>query len=547
MQTLKLLQGSKEWHEFRLTHYGASEASAMLGISPYMSRTDLIKLKATGQDKEHSDFTKKLFQNGHDTEASARSLLEQDMGEDFYPVTCSKDKLSASVDGLTMDGSTAFEHKLLNNGLYESVLTQKVPDHYMAQCQQILLVTGAERVIFMCSDGTRECRASIEILPDQSWFDRIEAGWVQFESDLANYQHKEHADKPEPEAIMQLPTLLIQIKGEVIASNLPQFKADAETFIAKINTDLQTDEDFVNAEATVKFCDETEKKLESAKAAAIGQTASIDELMRTIDHIKDQIRTKRLTLEKLVKTQKESIKTKIIDDAYKLCAEHQSNIAAEFPRLNFAALANLSRQSFETACKNKRTLASLHNAVDTEVAAIKIKLDELARVLRKNLTHLPEDLSLFRDLQSIITKPEDDFKLLVESRLSEQKRKEEEVAKRVAEELKAAEERGRAQAEAAAERERIARENEEKLAIEAKESEARKLEQEAKAKESMEAHRAEVQKREEDRTKADERHRINILETVCQSFKDAGFNHQESERIVTAIKSGDIPHVTINF
>lgn len=150
MQTLNLLQGSKEWHEFRLTHYGASEASAMLGISPYMSRTDLIKLKATGQDKEHSDFTKKLFQNGHDTEASARSLLEQDMGEDFYPVTCSKDKLSASVVGLTMDGSTAFEHKLLNNGLYESVLTQKVPDHYMAQCQQILLVTGAERVIFMC-------------------------------------------------------------------------------------------------------------------------------------------------------------------------------------------------------------------------------------------------------------------------------------------------------------------------------------------------------------------------------------------------------------
>lgn len=402
-------------------------------------------------------------------------------------------------------------------------------------------------MIFTVSDGTDNKRVSCDIHPSTEWFERIQAGWDQFESDLKNYEHKEFAEKPEPAAIMQLPALSIQIKGEVIVSNLPQFKAAAETFIAEINTDLQTDEDFVNAEATVKFCDETEKKLESAKAAAIGQTASIDELMRTIDFIKESIRSKRLTLEKLVKTQKESIKTKIIDDAYKLCAEHQSNIAAEFPRLNFAALANLSRQSFETACKNKRTLASLHNAVDTEVAAIKIKLDELARVLRKNLTHLPEDLSLFRDLQSIITKPEDDFKLLVESRLSEQKRKEEEVAKRVAEELKAAEERGRAQAEAAAERERIARENEEKLAIEAKESEARKLEQEAKAKESMEAHRAEVQKREEDRTKADERHRINILETVCQSFKDAGFNHQESERIVTAIKSGDIPHVTINF
>ncbi len=214
---------------------------------------------------------------------------------------------------------------------------------------------------------------------------------------------------------------------------MPEFKQAAETFISQINTNLTTDDDFANAEATVKFCDETEKKLESAKAAAIGQTASIDELMRTIDFIKESIRSKRLALEKLVKNQKESIKTKIIDDAYKLCARHQSIISVGFDQINFPALANLSRQSFETACKNKRTLGSLHNAVDTEVAAIKIKLDELARVIRKNISHLPEDLSLFRDLQSIVTKPEDDFKLLIESRLAEQKRKEKEAAERAIE------------------------------------------------------------------------------------------------------------------
>jgi len=549
MQTHNLIQGSQQWHEFRSKHFGASEAAAMLGLSKQLSRNDLLLYKKTGKYKEYSDWVQKnILDYGHEVENSARLITESVLSTDLFPVTCSSGKLSASCDGLTFDGEIAWEHKQWNEELAEYVRrNNSAPDTHMPQCQQILLVTRAIKLIFTVSDGTDNKRVSCDIHPSTEWFERIQAGWDQFESDLKNYEHKEFAEKPEPAAIMQLPALSIQIKGEVIVSNLPQFKAAAETFIAEINTDLQTDEDFVNAEATVKFCDETEKKLESAKAAAIGQTASIDELMRTIDFIKESIRSKRLTLEKLVKTQKESIKTKIIDDAYKLCAEHQSNIAAEFPRLNFAALANLSRQSFETACKNKRTLASLHNAVDTEVAAIKIKLDELARVLRKNLTHLPEDLSLFRDLQSIITKPEDDFKLLVESRLSEQKRKEEEVAKRVAEELKAAEERGRAQAEAAAERERIARENEEKLAIEAKESEARKLEQEAKAKESMEAHRAEVQKREEDRTKADERHRINILETVCQSFKDAGFNHQESERIVTAIKSGDIPHVTINF
>ncbi|MFA7253785.1 MAG: YqaJ viral recombinase family protein [Patescibacteria group bacterium] len=549
---LNLVQGTKEWMEFRASHYGASEAAAMLGLSIQLTRNDLLLYKKTGRSKEYSDWVQKnILDYGHEAENSARLITESVLSTDLFPVTCSSGKLSASCDGLTFDGEIAWEHKQWNEELAEYVRrNNSAPDTHMPQCQQILLVTRAIKLIFTVSDGTDNKRVSCDIHPSTEWFERIQAGWDQFESDLKNYEHKEFAEKPEPEAIMQLPTLLIQIKGEVIASNLPQFKADAETFIAKINTDLQTDEDFVNAEATVKFCDETEKKLESAKAAAIGQTASIDELMNTIDFIKESIRSKRLTLEKLVKTQKESIKDKIIGDAINLCTSHALQIDIELGnKVVFQKFSPsiFTLKNFETACKNKRTLASLHNAVDTEVAAIKIKLDELARVLRKNLTHLPEDLSLFRDLQSIITKPEDDFKLLVESRLSEQKRKEEEVAKRVAEELKAAEERGRAQAEAAAERERIARENEEKLAIEAKESEARKLEQEAKAKESMEAHRAEVQKREEDRTKADERHRINILETVCQSFKDAGFNHQESERIVTAIKSGDIPHVTINF
>ena len=442
MQTHNLVQGSKEWNEFRANHFGASEAAAMLGLSKQLSRNDLLLYKKTGKSKEYSDWVQEnILDYGHEVEALARELLESELGDELYPVTCSDGMmLSASCDGLTIDGHIAFEHKQYNAELADFIVANgTLPDTHMPQCQQILLVTGAEKVIFVCSDGTINNRVKIEILPDQQWLDRIQKGWNQFEKDLADFVPREIAEKPEPAAIMQLPALSIQIKGEVTVSNLPEFKQAAETFIASIKTDLATDDDFANAEATVKFCDETEKKLESAKAAAIGQTASIDELMRTIDFIKESIRSKRLTLEKLVKTQKESIKTKIIDDAYKLCAQHQSSIAAEFPRLNFAALANLSRQVFETACKNKRTLASLHNAVDTEVALIKIRLDDLARIIRKNIAHLPEDLSLFRDLQSIVTKSEDDFKLLVESRLAEQKRKEEEAAQRAIAEAKARE------------------------------------------------------------------------------------------------------------
>ena len=440
MQTHNLKQGENDWHEFRATHYGASEAAAMLGISPYMSRTELLQFKATGKAKDHSDYTKKIFQNGHDAEAAARTLLEEDMKEDFYPVTCSKGKLSASVDGLTMDGYTAFEHKLLSNDLFEMVISQQVPDHYMSQCQQILMVTGAERVIFMCSDGTRENRASIELLKDQSWFDRIESGWEQFERDLENFEPKEFSEKPEPAAIMQLPALSVYTKGDIVVhGNLDAFKEASDRYIASVNRDLKTDEDFVNAEATIKQCKEVEQTIKTAKLSIIGGISSVDEATRVLDYIDDSHAKIRLTLEKLVKSQKETIKKNIIDAGLLLCGDHMHKLSREMYHVNFAFLSQnlFSRQQLEICCKSLRTLSSLHNAVDTEVAAIKIKLNDLAMIIRKNLSHLPDDLSIFRDLQSIITKPEEDFKLLVESRLAEQKRKEEEATQRAVAEASA--------------------------------------------------------------------------------------------------------------
>lgn len=563
MQILKLIQGSPEWHSFRQTHFGASEAASMLGLSKQLSRNDLLLYKSTGKSKEYSDWVQKnILDYGHEIEAKARELFEKEIDDDLYTVTCSEDFLSASCDGLTMDGSIAFEHKQYNKELVDFIDTnERLPDTHMPQCQQILMVTRAKKVIFVCSDGTENNRSIIEIFPDQSWFDRIRAGWNQFKIDLANFQPKELAEKPEPEAIMQLPTLSIQIKGEVTVSNLPQFKEAAETFISNIKTDLKTDEDFVQAEATVKFCGDTEARLDAAKAQAIGQTASIDELMRTIDHIKESIRQKRLTLEKSVKSQKESIKTSIMGDGFKLCMQHVMQLEVELKPIIFQKLADdvVTRQRFEAACKNKRTLASLHNAVDTEVAAIKIKLDELAGIVRRNLRHLPEDLSLFRDLQSIITKPEDDFKLLVESRLAEQKRKQEEAEQRAIAaaqehirlekeaETKRIEQEEKSKQAAAAERERLAKENEEKRIQEAKESEAKRLEQEAKVKASMEAYNAEVKRKEEEARAADQGHKKKILNEVYVSLTKHGMSHADAELLMAAISRNEIQHVTINF
>ncbi|MEF3066340.1 YqaJ viral recombinase family protein [Pandoraea apista] len=414
-----LVQGSDEWAQFRLEHFGASEAAAMLGLSTKVKRNELLHMKHVGTPREFSDWVQKnILDHGHEVEALARPIVEGIIGDDLYPVTCSLGRLSASCDGLTMAEDVAFEHKQWNAGLAEAVRAGELPEEYWPQCQQVMLVTGAKKVIFVVSDGTPDNMERIEIEPDEAWFERLRAGWDQFAKDLAGYEPVEIVEKPQADAIMALPALAVQIRGEVLASNLPTFRAAAEHFIASIKTDLESDEDFANAEATVKFCENAEKDLEVAKNAALAQTSSIDELMRTVDHIKAQLREKRLSLDKLVTKRKEEIKGAIIVDGRKAYTDHVAALNAELKTVQIAIPA----PDFVAAAKNKRTLASLHDAIDTAVATGKIAADAAARDLREKLAWFAQHdgyAFLFRDLQALIQKPTEDFELAVTARIEQ--------------------------------------------------------------------------------------------------------------------------------
>ncbi|RRW90622.1 YqaJ viral recombinase family protein [Pandoraea apista] len=423
-----LVQGSDEWAQFRLEHFGASEAAAMLGLSTKVKRNELLHMKYVGTPREFSDWVQKnILDHGHEVEALARPIVEGIIGDDLYPVTCSLGRLSASCDGLTMGEDTAFEHKQWNAALAEAVRAGELPEEHWPQCQQVLLVTGAKRVIFTVSDGTTDNMERIEIAPDEAWFERLRAGWDQFAKDLASYTPVEIVEKPQADAIMALPALAVQIQGEVLASNLPTFRAAAERFIASIKTDLESDEDFANAEAAVKFCENAEKDLEVAKNSALAQTSSIDELMRTVDHIKAQLREKRLSLNKLVSKRKEEIKSTIIVAGRKAYTDHVAALNAELMTVQIS----IAPPDFVAAAKNKRTLASLHDAIDTAVAGGKIAADAAARDLREKLAWFAQHDAhafLFRDLQELIQKPTDDFELAVTTRIEQHKQAEEQKA-----------------------------------------------------------------------------------------------------------------------
>ncbi len=453
MQIHDLVQGSQEWLAYRAGHYNASDAPAMLGVSPYKTRTELLHERYVGAGKEVDSATQSRFDNGHRFEALARGLAEDIVGEDLYPITGSVGELSASFDGLTMGHDVVWEHKSLNDDIRGSESASDLGLHLRVQMEQQLLVSGADKALFLASSWDDEGNLLEEkhfwYEPDASLRARIIAGWEQFAIDLAAYQPKEIADKPVAGAIMELPALSIQIRGEVVASNLPAFKTAATAYIAAIKTDLVTDDDFANAEATVKFCKAAEENLDLTKAAALGQTATIDELMKTIDFIQAELRTKRLVLEKLVKSEKEAIKDRVLLAARTAYDAHIAGLEEEIKPLR---LASLARPDFAGAAKNKRTIKSLNDSVDTELANGKIAADAVAKDYRAKLQWCKENAEgygfLFSDLAQLVGKPMEDFQMVVNKRIDDHKtaeqKKIDDAAKKLVEEQNAAAEQVKA-------------------------------------------------------------------------------------------------------
>lgn len=430
MEQHDLIQGTPEWHQYRATHHNASDAPAMMGCGPYKSRTQLMDEMVTGITPEVDDATQRRFDDGHRFEDLARPLAEKIIGKRLYRVTGSEGKLSASFDGLTADDEEAFEHKSLNDEIracfdVEGNTITDLPLVYRVQMEQQSAVSGCKRVLFMAS----KFNANDELIeerhcwyyPDMVLREQIIAGWAQLETDLKTHQPTIAAAKPKAEAIQALPSVFVQATGMVTASNLTEFKEAATTFIANIKTELVTDQDFADAESTVKFCKDAEGNLEATKASVLAQMSTVDEVVRTLDHIATQLRDKRLTLDKLVKSEKEARKLAIVSKAANDYTSYIDALEAKTKPIRL----NVNGPSFAEAIKGLKSLASMQEKVDTALRDAKFAADTAAKDVRAKLTwckeHAAGQSALFPDLQALMAKPMEDFTLTITSRIEKQK------------------------------------------------------------------------------------------------------------------------------
>jgi putative phage-type endonuclease len=436
MKIHNVAQGSAEWHALRAQHFTASEAPAMMGASKYQTRTDLLTLKKTGISPDVTPSQQFIFDKGHATEALARPLVEVMIGEELYPVVGTSGNLLASMDGATMLGETLFEHKLWNESLVAQVKSENLDPHYYWQLEQQLLVSGAERVIFVCSDGTAENFVSMEYRPVAGRARQLVEGWKQFEADLGTYEAAEAPSIVVGKAPDELPALRIELTGMVTASNLKVFEQSALAVIDSVKTTLTTDQDFADAKKAVKWCGDVEEAVAAAKKQALSQTQSIEELFSSLDRVSAHARETRLKVDKLVKAQELVVKTSIKQKAEQALVDH---IAAINKTLGKVVLPNV-HADFAGAMKNKRTIASLQDSVDTELARAKIDASQTADGIRLNLESLrtlaAEHAFLFVDAQQLVMKANEDLVSLIKVRISEHKKAEDEKAEALREKIR---------------------------------------------------------------------------------------------------------------
>lgn len=469
MKIVHVQQGTPEWVEHRAKHCNASDAPAMLGISPYKSRRDILKEYALGLVPEVTPEQQAIFNRGHRAEALARPLAELIVGEELYPVTgvSACGIMSASFDGLTLTGEIAFEHKLLASRLREAMFDgctgADLPEDYRAQMEQQILVSGAKKVLFMASDWDGNGQLIEErhcwYEPDQSMAARIVAGWEQFEKDIDAYTVQEVESKPSGHAPDSLPALRIELQGMVTASNLDAFKTHAMSVLSSINRELVTDQDFADAEQTVKWAKSVEDKLDAAKSHALSQTADIDALFRTIDDVSAETRRIRLELDKLVKAEKERRKADIVASFVASVQAHYAGISGGLPEAYTPCIQfpqAVTRAAMAEAVKGKRTLDSMTSACDSAAAALKIEASQQADRIRACIAVLEQNkdhATLFADrVQLCATKQPEDLKNLVAARIAEHEKQE---AERVARIEREALEKARREVEAKAHAEAI--------------------------------------------------------------------------------------------
>lgn len=190
---IELEQGTNEWHTFRSSHIGASDAPIISGVSPWTTRLELFLMKTGFLD--NPVITSKM-QRGHDLEPEARHLLIQQTNTVYSPVVLESlehNFISCSLDGLSNDRVSICEIKCPNAKTHQDAIDGLTPDYYYIQMQHALMVTGAAYCWYFSyrPEHKTQKTAMIKILPNTDLMADLIQDELDFWDKIVNLEQPE--------------------------------------------------------------------------------------------------------------------------------------------------------------------------------------------------------------------------------------------------------------------------------------------------------------------------------------------------------------------
>lgn len=206
-------QGTDAWRKLRSGRITGSRIGAILGLSPWQTREDVLRAMVREHHGAASEFTGNIATNyGHANEATARMTFEMSTGLDVQETGFHtyEDWAGASPDGL-IGADAVLEIKCPFKGIKKSLSDQP---HYMAQLQWEMLCTGRKKAYFyqwQPDDDTLNI-----VHQDQAWLDYALPESRQFYAFyLSELDNPEHLAPLRIEMNTQEASLLVQEYDEM--------------------------------------------------------------------------------------------------------------------------------------------------------------------------------------------------------------------------------------------------------------------------------------------------------------------------------------------
>jgi putative phage-type endonuclease len=226
LKTVELVQGTPEWHAWRLTHLGGSEAAAVLGECPYRTPRQLWADKKGWQTDLEDDPSKEyIFAKGHQVEGMIRKDFAELIEEEITPVCIESEAFpvaGASLDGIGKRAGL-LEAKLVGAAVLErAVATGEIPRHHWIQVHHQFLASDGEIDIahWFGHNGKRTGGrgALVPIRPDKAFIAELREAearfWDLVQRDIMPALHERDFLVPEDDADRILFDQLLALKHQ---------------------------------------------------------------------------------------------------------------------------------------------------------------------------------------------------------------------------------------------------------------------------------------------------------------------------------------------